>query len=86
MCGRCHLNDLENVLPFVLVDLLYCSTSPALSTALLHFRIFTGARLLHMVAYLLPLPQPSRALGFMVGYATTFSMAYRTASAVGFAL
>ena len=86
MCGRCHLNDLENVLPFVLVGLLYCSTSPDEFTALLHFRIFTAARLLHMVAYLVPLPQPSRALGFFVGYVTTFSMAFRAAIAVDFAL
>jgi len=83
---RCHLNDLENVIPFVLIGLLYVATSPALSTALLHFRLFAGSRLFHSVAYLLPLPQPSRALGFFVGYLTTFSMAYSAAAAVGFAL
>ncbi|XP_025111854.1 microsomal glutathione S-transferase 1-like isoform X3 [Pomacea canaliculata] len=81
---RCHLNDLENVIPFFLIGLLYVSTSPDLSTALLHFRVFTGARLFHSVAYLLPLPQPSRALGFFAGYVTTLSMAYRAIAATGF--
>ena len=80
------MNDIENVIPFILIGFLYVTTSPALSTALLHFRLFTGARLFHTVAYLLPLPQPARGLGFFVGFLTTLSMAYSTASAVGFAL
>ncbi|XP_022625731.1 microsomal glutathione S-transferase 1-like, partial [Seriola dumerili] len=32
---RCHQNDLENVIPFVVVGLLYALTEPELSTALL---------------------------------------------------
>ncbi|KAK7504480.1 hypothetical protein BaRGS_00004346 [Batillaria attramentaria] len=83
---RCHLNDLENVIPFVLIGLLYVTTSPNLSTAVLHFRLFAGARLFHSVAYLLPLPQPSRALGFFIGYFSTFSMAYSIFSKIGLAL
>ncbi|KAL7882646.1 hypothetical protein SRHO_G00003040 [Serrasalmus rhombeus] len=74
---RCHQNDLENIIPFVVIGLLYALTGPDLSTALLHFRFFVGSRCLHTVAYLLPLPQPSRALAWMVGMVTTFSMAYR---------
>ncbi|XP_046339143.2 microsomal glutathione S-transferase 1-like [Haliotis rufescens] len=73
---RCHLNDLENVIPFVLIGLLYTATGPSLGSALLHFRIFTGARILHTIAYLLPLPQPSRVLGFFVGILVTMSMAW----------
>lgn len=73
---RCHQNDLENVLPFVLVGLLYSLTGPDLSWALLHFRVFTGARLFHTVAYVLVLPQPSRGLSWVVGMIVTFSMAY----------
>ncbi|XP_076454655.1 microsomal glutathione S-transferase 1-like [Babylonia areolata] len=83
---RCHLNDLENVLPFVLIGLLYVATSPPLASALLHFRLFAGARLLHTVVYLVPVPQPARALTFFVGFATTLSMAYSAAAAVGFAV
>lgn len=74
---RCHQNDLENIVPFVGIGLMYALTGPELSTALLHFRIFAGARIFHSIAYLLPLPQPSRGLSWMVGVGVTFSMAYR---------
>ncbi|KAK7504482.1 hypothetical protein BaRGS_00004348 [Batillaria attramentaria] len=77
---RCHLNDLENVIPFVLIGLLYVTTNPSLSTALLHFRIFAAARILHTFAYLIPLPQPSRAMLFMAGLLATLSMAYNVFS------
>uniref|UniRef100_A0A452QJV4 Microsomal glutathione S-transferase 1 n=1 Tax=Ursus americanus TaxID=9643 RepID=A0A452QJV4_URSAM len=43
----------------------------------MHFRLFVGARIYHTIAYLIPLPQPNRALAFFVGYGVTFSMAYR---------
>ncbi|XP_023565238.1 microsomal glutathione S-transferase 1 [Octodon degus] len=73
---RAHLNDLENIVPFVGIGLLYSLSGPDLSTALLHFRIFVGARIYHTVAYLLPLPQPNRGLAFFVGFGVTLSMAY----------
>ncbi|NXM60104.1 MGST1 transferase, partial [Illadopsis cleaveri] len=79
---RVHLNDLENVIPFVGIGLLYALSGPELSSALLHFRIFTGARILHTLAYLIPLPQPGRGLSWAVGYAVTFSMAYNVLRAV----
>ncbi|CAM4564565.1 unnamed protein product [Leuciscus chuanchicus] len=74
---RCHQNDLENIIPFVVIGLLYALTGPDLSMALLHFRVFVGSRFIHTVAYVMPLPQPSRALSWIVGMITTFSMAYR---------
>ncbi|KAI2665457.1 Microsomal glutathione S-transferase 1 [Labeo rohita] len=74
---RCHLNDLENIVPFVVIGLLYALTGPDLSTALLHFRVFVGSRFVHTVAYVMAVPQPTRALAFAVGLFTTFSMAYR---------
>uniref|UniRef100_A0AAZ3Q182 Microsomal glutathione S-transferase 1 n=1 Tax=Oncorhynchus tshawytscha TaxID=74940 RepID=A0AAZ3Q182_ONCTS len=74
---RCHQNDLENIIPFIVIGLLYTLTGPDLSTALLHFRVFVGSRLFHTVAYVLPLPQPSRAVAFLIGLVTTSSMAYR---------
>ncbi|XP_029600344.1 microsomal glutathione S-transferase 1 [Salmo trutta] len=74
---RCHQNDLENIIPFVVIGLLYTLTGPDLSTALLHFRVFVGSRLFHTVAYVLPLRQPSRAVAFLIGLVTTSSMAYR---------
>lgn len=74
---RCHLNDLENVVPFVLIGLLYSLTGPDLPTALLYFRVFVGSRIFHTVAYVTPLPQPCRALSWMAGMVVTFCMAYR---------
>ncbi|XP_067915062.1 microsomal glutathione S-transferase 1-like [Heterodontus francisci] len=74
---RCHRNDLENIVPFVGIGLLYALTGPDLSTALLHFRIFVGSRIFHTIAYLVPLPQPSRGVSWLVGLGVTFSMACR---------
>lgn len=74
---RAHLNDLENIVPFLGIGLLYSLSGPDLSTAIMHFRIFVGARIYHTISYLLPLPQPNRALAFFVGYGVTVSMAYR---------
>uniref|UniRef100_A0A663EAG0 Microsomal glutathione S-transferase 1 n=3 Tax=Accipitrinae TaxID=8955 RepID=A0A663EAG0_AQUCH len=74
---RGHLNDLENIVPFLGIGLLYALSGPELSTALLHFRIFAGARIVHTFAYLIPLPQPSRGLSWAVGYAVTILMAYK---------
>ncbi|KAM5172325.1 microsomal glutathione S-transferase 1 [Mantella aurantiaca] len=73
---RCHLNDIENIIPFVGLGLVYVLSNPSLSTALLHFRIFAGSRILHTICYLTPLPQPSRALTFFIGYFVNISMAY----------
>ncbi|KAM9334842.1 microsomal glutathione S-transferase 1-like [Symphorus nematophorus] len=77
---RCHQNDLENIVPFVVVGLLYAVTGPELSAALLHFRLFAGSRIFHTVSYVGALPQPCRGLSFMVGLLVTFSMAYRVLS------
>uniref|UniRef100_A0A8I5NGP5 Microsomal glutathione S-transferase 1 n=1 Tax=Papio anubis TaxID=9555 RepID=A0A8I5NGP5_PAPAN len=57
---RAHLNDLENIVPFLGIGLLYSLSGPDLSTAILHFRLFVGARIYHTISYLTPLPQPNR--------------------------
>ncbi|XP_072176613.1 microsomal glutathione S-transferase 1-like [Diadema setosum] len=72
---RCHLNDLENIVPFFGLGLLYALFSGAsTSTLLWHYRIFTVSRLLHTVVYLNAIPQPSRALCFAAGLAVNISM------------
>ncbi|XP_059158401.1 microsomal glutathione S-transferase 1-like [Physella acuta] len=73
---RCHLNDLENVIPFVLLGLLYVTTGPALSSAALLFRVFTASRFLHTVVYIFAIPMPSRAVCFLVGFLVNVCMAY----------
>lgn len=81
---RNHLNDLENIPAFLLLGLLYVTTAPSVSAALWHFRVFTAARLLHTLAYQLPLPQPTRALAFGAGLAVCVSMAYQVLAATAF--
>ena len=63
------------MVPFVLVGLLYALTGPDGATALTYFRVFAASRLCHTVAYILPLPQPSRALSWLTGLVVTCCMA-----------
>jgi len=74
---RAHLNDMENILPFFCLAILYIFTEPALSTAALLFRIFAACRILHTIAYVLPLPQPTRTLSFFGGVAVNYYMAFK---------
>merc|ERR1712001_788652 len=74
---RAHQNDIENILPFLILGFLYMFTNPAYSTALLCYRLFVGARILHSIVYLLVIPQPSRALAFFVGIFVNLFMAYK---------
>merc|ERR1711997_1047948 len=74
---RAHQNDIENILPFAILGFLYIFTNPAYSTALLCYRLFVGARILHSIVYLLVIPQPSRALAFFVGIFVNLFMAYK---------
>ncbi|KAK7504481.1 hypothetical protein BaRGS_00004347 [Batillaria attramentaria] len=71
---RCHLNDLENVVPFTLIGLLYVSAEPDYDKALMIFRVFAASRILHTISYLVPLPQPARASCFFVGWGATAAM------------
>ena len=75
---RAHLNDMENILPFLLIGFFYLFTNPALSTATLLFRIFTGARIVHSIVYLGVVPQPARALSFFAGLIVMTYMAVIT--------
>jgi len=78
---RAHLNDLENVIPFLIVGLLYIYTSPAYETALLLFRVYAVARFLHTFVYAVyPVRQPARAIAWFVGIVIQFFMAFRVIS------
>merc|ERR1711953_1539853 len=59
---RAHLNDLENILPFFCLSIL--------------FMIFAACRIVHTVVYVLALPQPSRSLAFFGGVGVNFYMAF----------
>uniref|UniRef100_F6Z3Z5 Microsomal glutathione S-transferase 1 n=1 Tax=Ciona intestinalis TaxID=7719 RepID=F6Z3Z5_CIOIN len=79
---RCHLNDIENIIPFVIIGFAYILTDPAVETAIFHFQLFTGSRISHTFCYLIPIPQPSRFVFCMSGYMATLSMAFRTLAAL----
>jgi len=72
---RAHRNDLENILPFMVLALLYCATGPDAATALIHFKVFFYVRVLHSIVYVGGL-QPWRALCWMVGMGVCLSMVY----------
>ena len=77
-------NDLENVIPFAMLGSIYILTSPVVGTAIWHFRVFTGARLIHFLVYALSFPTPVRTLSFMVGFAVNMSMAVQIIQAASF--
>jgi uncharacterized MAPEG superfamily protein len=62
---RAHRNDLENILPYFGVGLLYALTNPSPTAAKIYFVGYTTARVLHSVFYLLSL-QPWRTVAFAV--------------------
>ncbi|XP_060632618.2 microsomal glutathione S-transferase 1 [Anolis sagrei] len=74
---RVHLNDLENIVPFLFIGFFYSFSGVSLSTALLHYRVFFGSRIFHTISYLIPLPQPCRGVAWFVGFLITFSMVYK---------
>merc|ERR1712098_999643 len=39
---RAHQNDIENIIPFLFLGLLYVFTNPAYATALLAYRVLSG--------------------------------------------
>jgi len=74
---RAHWNDLENIPAFMVIATLYCATQPDPATAIMHFKVFFITRVVHSISYIFAL-QPWRALSFIVGLITCFSMLYST--------
>lgn len=65
---RMHQNDLENIPLFVILGLLYVLTNPPHATAVIVFRVFTAARVMHSFAYFFAVPKvrgPSFLLGLL---------------------
>merc|ERR1712210_203712 len=72
---RAHQNDLENIPLFLLVTHFYLSTNPSTTVATNLIRGFACLRFLHSFVYLnQEIPQPSRALSFIIGLGITFYM------------
>ncbi|HLK87231.1 MAG TPA: MAPEG family protein [Candidatus Binataceae bacterium] len=63
---RMHRNDLENILPFFTVGLIFVLMGAPARTSTIYFYTFTAARIVHSITYLLQL-QPWRTVAFVVG-------------------
>ncbi|XP_011191725.1 microsomal glutathione S-transferase 1 isoform X2 [Zeugodacus cucurbitae] len=73
---RAHRNDMENILPYFTMALLYICTNPDPTVACILFRVVAVARILHTLVYAFyPVPQPSRIIAFGVAFAITIYMA-----------
>jgi uncharacterized MAPEG superfamily protein len=68
-----HRNAMENIVPFFAIGLLYVLTGGTALGATLYFGIFTGARVLHSIAYLAA-KQPWRTIFFVIGALATLGM------------
>lgn len=72
---RAHLNDIENIPPFVVLSWLYVMTNPSAGFATMLFRAAAAGRFLHTLVYaVVPLPQPARAIAFFVPYGICWYM------------
>jgi len=73
---RAHLNDLENIPPFIIVCFGYLLTIPNVYIATNLIRLFVASRIIHTIVYaVVVLPQPARGLSWFAGFATTVYMA-----------
>lgn len=70
---RAHRNATENVVPFLAVGLVYVLTGATARGAMIYFTVFTAARVLHSIVYLLE-KQPWRTLFYAVGVFATVGM------------
>jgi uncharacterized MAPEG superfamily protein len=63
---RLHRNDLENILPFFTVALIFVFMGASAFAAQTYFYTFTGARIVHTIAYIAK-SQPWRTVAFTIG-------------------
>ncbi|XP_017853197.1 microsomal glutathione S-transferase 1 isoform X2 [Drosophila busckii] len=73
---RAHRNDMENILPYFIMSLIYICTNPTEAVACNLFRVAAVARILHTLVYAVyPVPQPARIIAFATMMLITFYMA-----------
>lgn len=72
---RAHLNDIENILPFLFLGAVYSMMGPSLAMARLHFLFFTCARGVHTITYLGALRAPTRSVAYILAQIPCVSMA-----------
>ena len=74
---RAHRNDLENILPFFGVGLLYAFTGPSTTAAAIYYFGFAAARIAHSICYIAEL-QPHRTIAFGIGLVLMLVMTLST--------
>jgi len=74
---RAHRNDLENILPFFGVGLLYALGNPSMFAARIYFIGYMLARILHSVFYIRSM-QPHRTIAFGVALLLMLAMLVTT--------
>ncbi|XP_055298546.1 microsomal glutathione S-transferase 1-like [Sitodiplosis mosellana] len=73
---RGHLNDLENILPYLFAGLFYVLTNPSVGVASTLFKLAALARIAHTIVYtVIVIPQPARALTWFIQYFIAIYMA-----------
>ncbi|XP_037938156.1 microsomal glutathione S-transferase 1-like [Teleopsis dalmanni] len=74
---RAHRNDMENILPLLIMTLIYIATGPNATLARILFRIAAVSRIVHTLVYAFrPVPQPTRAITFFTTFFITAYMAF----------
>ncbi|KAL3288827.1 hypothetical protein HHI36_003275 [Cryptolaemus montrouzieri] len=69
---RAVQNDLENVIPFIVIGYLYLATRPPVQLAYILFLTFLLARVLHSICYAVVVArQPMRAVCWGIGFFIT---------------
>ncbi|XP_072548902.1 prostaglandin E synthase [Salminus brasiliensis] len=81
-CRRAHLNDMENIFPFLFLGAVYSLTEPSLAIARGHFLVFFLGRVVHSVAYLFALKAPTRSLAYTIAQVPCVSMVIQILIAV----
>ncbi|CAB3367990.1 Hypothetical predicted protein [Cloeon dipterum] len=75
---RAHLNDLENIPMFLIISLMWISTSPDIVECHVLMWLYTFVRYVHTAVYAYyPVPQPARGICFIVGTLITLYMVIR---------
>jgi microsomal prostaglandin-E synthase 1 len=78
---RCHLNALENGVPFLALGLLYVIVGATKTGAQAYFFTYAGSRVVHSIFYLWG-KQPFRTIFFAIGAFANIGMAYQIIRAV----
>lgn len=75
LCFSAHLNDLENIIPFLFAAFFYMLTNPAEKLARILFQVAAISRIIHTIVYtIIIVPQPARGVSWATHYSITIYM------------